>query len=184
MAIQEWTIVKLVGPAATDAADRFDRWWKARGSDDPNSFGADQWSVSIRREASEYVSTLVEHRWGMPVAYFSQHVDLWTMGGGIVGRRPGEPEPEVWHDTGQLWCHRLPDGGKLIQCWRPVERAQFQEGEWLARRLLEAAEAYDKLWPVAVLLVNRNSIGVSPSDDELKLAAAKLPTWIGRRVAG
>ena len=184
MAIQEWTIVKLVGPAATDAADRFEQWWKAR-SDHPDSLASNEWSPSIQREASAYLSSLVLHRWGMPIAYFSRHLDLWTSGGGIVGRFPDEPEPQVWHETGQLWCHRLPDGGKLIGSLRPAaERAQFQESEWLAQRLIEAARAYDTTWPEAVLLVNRQAINPTPSDDELKLAAAKLPTWLGPSAAG
>ena len=186
MAIQEWIIIKLVGPAASDAADRFDRWWKARVSDDdPWGFGSGEWSPSIRREVSAYLSGLVEHRWGMPIAYFSQHVDLWTAGGGIVSRFPDEPEPEVWHDTGQLWCHRLPDGGKLIERNRPhAEGDAVQEGAWLTRRLIEAANAYDAVWPEAVLLLNRQAIGPSSSDDMLKSAAANLPTWLGRPTAG
>ena len=188
MAIQEWTLIKLVGPAASDAADRFDRWWKSRVSEDdaPFGFAATEWSPSIKREASAYLSSLIEHRWGMPVAYFSQHVDWWRAGRGIIGRFPDEPEPVVWHDAGQLWCYRLPDGGKLIERYRPaVEAAQFPEGEWFARRMIEAAEAYALLWPEAVLLLNGQAVDMTPTDDELKRAAATLPTWlVGPPAAG
>lgn len=187
MAVQEWTIIKLVGPAASDAADRFDRWWKARasGANDPFGFTADEWSPSIKREVSAYLSSLIEHRWGMPVAYFSQHVDLWTAAGGIIGRFAHEPEPMVWHDTGQLWCYRLPDAGKLVERHCPaVGPTQFSEGEWFSRRLVEAAEAYESLWPEAVLLLNRQAVCASPTDDGFKLAAAKLPTWLGPTTTG
>ena len=188
MAIQEYTVIKLVGAAASDAADRFDRWWKARVSDDDDPWGFrwDEWSPAVRREASAYLASLVEHRWGMPVAYFSRHIDLWTGGGvSIVGRFPDEPEPLVMHDAGQLWCHRLPDGGKLIERNRPdPERPPVHDGAWLPRRLIEAANAYDTVWPEAVVLLNRQAIGPSSSDDELKRAAAELPTWLGRSTAG
>lgn len=119
----------------------------------------------------------------MPVAYFSQHVDLWSAGGEIEWHLGGA-KARLLHDAGELWCYRLPDRGKLLKRNRPPSRStQFPEREWLAKRLIEAVRAYDKLWSGAVLLINRQAITASPTADELRSSAAKLPTWIGRSAA-
>jgi hypothetical protein len=183
LAIQQWTIIKLVGPAANDAADRFDRWWKARRSDDLSCFTPDDWGASVRRSAASYLSRLIDHRCEMPVAYFSQHVDLWLASGQIQWHLGGA-KAHIWHDAGELWCYRFPDRGRLVQRnTAPARSSQFQEGEWLAKRLIEAARAYDKLWPKSVLLVNRHAVTASPSDEELKSNATKRPKWLGRAAA-
>lgn len=183
MAIQQWTIIKLVGPAADDAAGRFDIWWKARRSDDLSCFTPDDWRASVRRTVSGYVSRLIEHRWAMPVAYFSWHVDL-CLAAGQIERHLGGGKAHVLHDTGELWCYRLPDRGKLIRRnTAAATSSQFPEGEWLARRLVEAARASEKLWPEATLLINREAVTASPTDEELKSDAAKLPKWMGRSAA-
>lgn len=116
----------------------------------------------------------------MPVAYFSQHVDHWLAGGAIQWHLV-DAESRVWHDAGELWCYRLPDRGKLARRnASPARSAQFPESEWLAKRLIEAAQAYNKLWADAVVLVNRQAITASPSGDELESTAATFPKWLGR----
>ena len=119
----------------------------------------------------------------MPVAYFSQHTDLWSAGCQIQWHLGGG-KAHVWHDAGELWCYRLPDRGKLVKRnGSAAKSSQFPESEWLAGRLIEAARAYDKLWREALLLINRQAVTASPTDDELKSHAAELPTWIGRSAA-
>ena len=116
----------------------------------------------------------------MPVAYFSQHVDLWSAGGQIEWHLV-DATSRVRHEAGEMWCYRLPDRGKLVRRNTAAARsAQHRESEWLAKRLIEAAQAYNKLWVDAVVLVNRHSITASPSDDELKAAAVTLPKWLRR----
>lgn len=119
----------------------------------------------------------------MPVAYFNQHIDHWSAGDQIQSHLGGA-KARVWHDAGELWCYRLPDRGRLIkQNGSAAKSAQFAESEWLANRLIEAARAYDKVWPMAVLLINRQAVAASLTDEELKSNAAKLPKWIGRSAA-
>lgn len=180
MATQLWTILKLVGPAATDAAARFDRWRRARRSTDPSSVGPRDWPAPVRRAASTYFARLLDHRTEMPIAYFSQHVDHWLAAGDLP-HHLDDFKPHIWHDTGELWCYPLPERGRLVRRNAAAARSvKFPENKWLASRIIEAAQAYQKLWPKAVLLVNRQPITPSPSDDVLKAAAARMPRWLGR----
>jgi len=49
VAIQQQVIIKLVGPAADDAADRCDRWWEARRSADLSSVTPNDRRASVGR---------------------------------------------------------------------------------------------------------------------------------------
>lgn len=178
MAIQQWTIIKLVGPAATDATSRFGRWLDARRSRDLDCCSPADWHPSMRRAMRQYLTRLTKHRYEMPIAYFSEHVDAW-LASGQISRHLCDAAARVRHDGGELWCYLLPDRGRLIR--RNVSMAssaRFREVEWLANRLIEAAQSYEDLWREAAILVNRRSVGVSRGDDELVARAAKIPKWL------
>jgi hypothetical protein len=94
----------------------------------------------------------------MPIAYFSDHVDLWSARGQIEWHLVGTKRC-VLHDAGELWCYRLPDRGMLVRRnASPAHLAQFPESEWLANRLIEAAQAYQQA------LERSSDTGESPGD--------------------
>lgn len=175
MAIQQWTIIKLVGPAAVDAAERHARWWAVRRHDDPSCFSPDDWTAGVRRSVAAYLARLAEHRFEMPIAYFSRHVDLWS----TVGQLPYhlcDATAHVLHDGGELWCYPLPDRGRLVRRnTSAVRSAQFPEVAWLAGRLIEAAKAYQRLWPQATILINRQPITASSTNEAMQAAADEPP---------
>lgn len=178
MAVQQWTIIKILGPSATDAISRFDRWRKARRSKELDCVSSQDWHPSTRRAVSEYLAQLAAHRYEMPVAYFSEHVDSW-LASGQIARHLFDSTLAVAHNRGELWCYRLPDRGRLVRRNISIARkAQFPEVERLAIRLIEAARSYEDLWSDAAILLNRQSIGPSPGDDELIARAGKLPKWL------
>jgi hypothetical protein len=177
MAVQQWTIMKIVGPAADDAAARMERWRSARRAEYEGS--SDELPEATRREVTRYLRQLAAHRFDMPVAYFSRHVDLWLAGGQEESHLP-KVLPSVRHDEGELWAYQLPDRGRLVRRNEMlVRKAQFPEGAWLARRLLEAAAAYRTLWPATMILIDRQAVAASPDDGDLKVRAAHLPEWLG-----
>jgi hypothetical protein len=173
---------KLVGPAAADAARRFERFSDVRRSRDPLAYSYAEWHPSTRRAIAAWWQRLEEHRWGMPVAYYAQHIDLWSMGGQIKDQVLPGCGPQLMHDSGEIWLYPLPDRGRLVRRNKAssVRSAFADETRWFAARLIEAAKAYDNMWRESVLLIHRRRIGSSPTDDELKRDAAVVPAWLGR----
>lgn len=182
MAIQQWTVIKIVGPAAANVAHRFDGWLRARRTDDPSMLHAPQWPRATRQAVGRLLARLHEHRLQMPIAYYSQHTDLWSSGGEAESFGFDD---QVVHDGGELWCHMLPDRGRLLRhAKKRVADARQSETKWLATRLIDAADAYQKLWRDATILLHRDVIAVSSSDEELIQSSAHLPDWISGRVTG
>ena len=185
MAVQMWTIFKLVGPAGEDAAARFDRWLAKRRPEDAEILQAKDWHPSTRRAVAAYLGKLEAHALEMPSAYFAKHADLWSFGGQMGMHLPGLDDAGgvlqtcVEHDGGMLWCYRLPDRGKLVRRNRKLMAGgQFEETQWLAARLVEAAVSWAKLFPRAMLLINRRAVTASPTDDEVRAQASLLPAWL------
>ena len=177
MAIQQWTIIKLVGPAAVDALQRFNVWQKTRRSADPHCWSAADWHASTRKAIGKYFAHVLQKRQEMPIAYFSQHTDYW-LAGNEVAKHLADTDQHIFGDNGEWWCYALPDRGRLVRRNAALlKSAGFLETAWLATRLIEAAHAYRKLWPTATLLIHRQATSASPTDDELKIAANELPNW-------
>lgn len=178
MAIQEWTILKLTGPASADAVFHCDHWWNQRRSDDLSCFSPDDWPASVRRAVTRYLSTLTQHRLEPPILYFSQHLDLWSVAGELESYL-GNTAARILHDAGELRYYQLPDRGKLLRrCKARTLKAQFPETHWLAQRLIEAILAHDNLKSHVVILINRHSITTSPTDEQLQTLTSKMPKWL------
>ena len=180
MAIQHWTIAKLVGPASVEVARSFTKWSRQRKTEDANLWSTTQWPRLTRQKVARLLNQLHEHRDESPVVYYSHHVDLWSSAGEFRILLPVRMQCVIC-ELGEVWCCRLPDRGRLVRRARArISRAQFPETAWLATRVIEAALAYESLWREAVLLIVRRSLTGSPSDEQLLKSASTMPKWLRR----
>jgi hypothetical protein len=181
MAAQRITVAKVVGRAGAAVVARFRAWSGARTTRDPNTFSADQWPAACRREMDAFAADLRAESHRPPVVFFSEHVDLWSMGdlfaacagpsaGGVV---------EVLSDRLRLACYHLPDGGVLAgSLERPFREQEPPEERWLRLLLLEAVRAWAGLVDEAALVVLREVVGPTVTDEELKNSFVAVPDWV------
>lgn len=181
MAAQIISLVKLVGSAAQEAGQLLDRW-SAGGT----THGALQ----------ALLQALVRHACVPPIAYFSQHADLWSLGDVFDRCFPqdsatapsGDRQPDSLRSSAkrlnmseelQCWFYSLPDDGCLErhlaseahQEWT----AQADEYRWLTVRLHEAAAAWAPLAPEGLLLLFRELKGGLVTDEEFLASRSALP---------
>jgi hypothetical protein len=104
----------------------------------------------------------------LPVVYFCEWVDRWLMGDLVPG--PGTVE-----------------GGRYqVACLTPAEavawadrcRTQFPEQGRLAARLREAAEGWGSVAEPLAVVVVREVLGPSTTDDEVRAALRGVPAWL------
>ncbi len=152
MATQRLTVATLAGQSAIAVATRFDEW---RSVADP--VAVDQLCASIR-----------EHALSLPVVYFTEWVDRGLMGDLVPG-----PNKVEGHRT-QATCLSSAEA----VAWAERCGGQFAEHGWLASRLREAAGGWSGVGePYAVVIV-REVVWASVTDDEVRAAAASVPPWL------
>jgi hypothetical protein len=154
MATQRLIAAVLGGDAASVVAARF-RSWRAGPAPDP-------------RAVDRFCSELRANGAALPVLYFCDWVDRWLMGNSVPG--PGAVA-----------------GGRFeTTCLSPVEAAawadrcgrQSPEQEWLAARLREAAAAWELVAESRAVVVIREVLDGSTTDDEVRAALRGVPGWL------
>ena len=108
-----------------------------------------------------------ENALSLSVVYFAEWVDRWLMGDAVPGpdrvegRRfqAANLNPEQAHE----WASRRGD--------------QFPEQQWLARRLNEATRGGGEFGQTTVVVI-REVVGPSATDDELQEALGAVPEWL------
>ncbi len=151
MATQRLFIATLAGEAANLTANLFSIWRKGH-------------SVRI----DEFCESLGVHRAELPVVYFSEWMDRWLMGDRVPG--PGAVEGRRFEAT----CFTRVEAYE----WAGRCGTQYQEELWLANRLREAASGWDALTDRITVVVVREVLGVSTSDEEVKATMLVAPAWL------
>jgi hypothetical protein len=184
MATQRITIAKIAGRAASVVRTRFAEWSAARTVRDPSLWSADQWPADCRRAVDAFAARLRAEAHVPPVVYFSEHVDLWSMGDLFDRYLPtGGDLRVVMGDEFVLTCYSLPDGGTLgsrleDRSGQGAADEHPQEHHWFRARLSEAVRAWDPLCGEAVLVLLRQILEGSVTDEEMKQSLLRAPPWV------
>lgn len=181
MASQRMTVAKLGGAAGEVAMLRMREWASARKTDDLAEWSREQWPASVRVRADAFADHLRSHTLDLPMAYFAEWADLWSMGDVFTRLLtvPGSPRPVIIHaDRFQILGYGLPDDGRLLQHLASAGRQQFAEYDWFVWQLQEAVRAWDELIEIAALVVLREVVGGLVTDDELIASLCSVPDWL------
>ncbi len=155
MASQRLFIATLAGEAAAATANRFLSWRNATPAD--GAVAVDRFCAALRDNGTS-----------LPVVYFSAWIDRWLMGDQVPG--PGTVEGRRFQAT----CFSREEA----VIWASRCGSQYQEQEWLAARLREAALAWKSLTDRAVVVVVREVFDGSTIDEEVQASLAVLPAWL------
>jgi hypothetical protein len=181
VASQRITVTKIGGMAAEIVMLRLHEWAAARHTDDLNEWSSEQWPLSVRSRADAFADRLRSHALDLPVVYFAERADLWSMGD-VFSRLltpPDGPAPLHIHaDRFEIYGYGLPDGGRLVQYLASVGPQQSTEYDWFVRQLQEAVQAWQELVEQAALVVLREVVEGLVTDDELSDSMSLLPGWL------
>jgi hypothetical protein len=103
----------------------------------------------------------------LPVTYFAEWVDRWLMGDAVPG--PGPFQGSRFQAAGLT--------PEQARAWADRCGSQFPEQEWLACRLREAADSGAASGRAMVVLI-REVVGPSATDEEVREALGAVPGWL------
>ena len=154
MAMQRLTIATIAGDAANAVATLFESW---------------QTSQQVgHSEVDCFCEQLRTNGTSLPIVYFCEWIDRWLMGDLVPGA--GAVEGKKF----QVACM------SSEQALSGADRCgnQFQEQEWLACRLREAASGWSSVAEPKLIIVVREPLGASTTDDEVRVSLRAVPAWL------
>ena len=181
MASQRITIAKLAGVSGDIALEQLTALSAARNIDDPNLWSPEQWLDRERQLVDEFADRLRLHGIELPVCYFVEWVDMWSMGD-LFPRwltPPRSPRPIGVHGNRfEVFAYGLPDGGRLADYLAAAGPQQFPETDYFVTRLQEAVRAWEQLVPRSTLVVLRHVVGGLVLDEEVTASLQIRPEWL------
>jgi hypothetical protein len=165
MPTQRVTLAKIGGLAA-DAIERQFALWSSRRI-------GDSYPEHVRRSLDEFAISLCAHASKPPVVYFSQWIDMWSLGDLL----PGLGDDRAATIDGikyQACCHRPPIRFRTTI----IGDDPPQESNWLVNRLREAEDAWAELVPNYIIVVVREVVGGLVEDNEMDAAQEHVPDWL------
>jgi hypothetical protein len=165
MATQRISLAKVGGAAADEIARQFQQWEQTRLHD--------EFPATIQFALDEFAEVLRTHSSELPIVYFSEWIDTWSMGDLIPSL--GDERAVMIHGRRyEACCHRPP----ILLKSTTIAGEPTQESEWLKCRLEEAKDAWHELVPNWVIIVMREPLGGLVEDDELVRSLQKIPDWL------
>lgn len=113
-----------------------------------------------------------------PILYFSEWFDLWSMGDEfcsywLMGDSYHDIETVEGSRYEISWVSR-----REASAWADRCGSQFPEQQWLAARLREAAESWRELAESAVVVLLREVLGGTVTDEEVESSLRGQPKWL------
>ena len=152
MATQRWIMATLAGEAAVAVRALFE-------------------SLSARADhdrIDRFCSALRENGFALPVVYSTEWIDRWLLGDAV----PASDTVE-----GRRYQATCLSAEQAIACTGRCGR-QFPEQEWFAARLREAAQGWNIRADNYVVVIVREVIGPSLTDDEMRVSFESVPAWM------
>ena len=187
MATQRIVIAKLAGEAAEAAGTCFRRWLAARPAGDARVSSAGEWPSRYCSEMDRLVADLRKHADRLPAIFFCEYVDTWSMGCHFefwLRPRPTKGPLHVASKRFDLYLYALPDRGAL-QNWlrrglrlKRVRERNPQEQQWFVSNLLAAATSWEGMVRSSALIVVRECVGETVSDERLLESLKTAPAWL------
>jgi hypothetical protein len=181
VASQGITIAKIAGLSGEIALKRLSTWSAARNTGDPNLWSAEQWPDHVRKEADDFAERLREYGFALPVCYFVEWADMWSMGDLFTHwlSPPNCPRPiQILANRFQIFGYGLPDGGRLGDYLAAAGPQQFAETDWFVAHLREAVSAWEVLVGRATLVVLRNVLSHAALDEEVTASLNTTAPWL------
>ena len=146
----------------------------------------EQWPAEIRRQVDEFAARLRAECHVLPVVYFNEHIDAWSMGDFFRDCFPeGSNTRVVFGDQFEVACYSLPDDNRLADALKDAlklenVRKQPREEQCFRVRLQEAMRASGNnfLSEEALLVVLRQVLDVTRSDIEVRQSLLSVPGWL------
>jgi hypothetical protein len=166
MATQRVIVAKIAGAAGVAVADHFRRWL-ASGS-------GEEFRAPIRAEVDQFAETLRANAASPPVVYYCEWIDMWSMGD-VIPALGSAGVRVVRGDRYEACCHQ-----PTVSLIAPSNHGEpAQESVWTEARLREARAAWSGLVDESILVVLREPLGATVTDEELRAALRSLPRWFG-----
>jgi hypothetical protein len=166
MATQRIILVKIGGIAANTVAEMFDRWLASR-------IEGDAFPDNVQDEVDCFAESLRGHAADLPVVYYAEWIDMWSMGDVVPALRNRQSNV-VYGRRFEASCRKPPIN------FRPgkIANSQVQEEVWLSKRLQEACRAWKPLVTNAVIVIVREPLGAIVEDEELMKSLESVPDWL------
>jgi hypothetical protein len=152
MATQRLIVATLAGDSAAVVATRF-RSWAAHA----DAAAVDCFCDALRKCGDS-----------LPVVYFCEWIDRWLMGNLVP--RPGCVDGQRYQAT----CLTPQEAVS----WSDLCGQQFEEQKWLAARLREAAFGWGPVTDRYAVVVIREVIGPSSTDEDVEASLHTMPGWL------
>jgi hypothetical protein len=159
MATQRFTNATIGGEAGEMVANLFASWQASRTGED--------FPEAVRRAVDRFAEQLRASSLDLPVLYFCEWIDRWLMGDAL-------PRPKtICGERFEAVCLSAAEAAEHARRCSD----QFVEQHWLAARLQEAAVAWQPLVTSATVVLLREPLGLSATDEEVVASLQGIPAW-------
>lgn len=158
MATQRITVATIAGEAGQRAAALFRKWHSPK---------VDGGLDAVRRAVDRFAEQLRTRGGIPPIVYYCEWFDNWLMGDSIHSGKV--VEGNQFSVSCGSW--------REASAWAELCGNQHQEQQWLAMRLREASEVWQLLAEPATVVILRQVLGPSYTDEEVMASLSDVSVF-------